>query len=129
MRSLIRQAAAGFVLAASLALPAGAQTAPAAPPEVAKGPPAGFVAPAEPKADESNAVRGKISAAFHIFEAAIVAAIQLAVGTNRQSIGTTTGRCNGFLGTIWLNARYLALLYLGQDDAAIWHDHRPLGKA
>jgi formate dehydrogenase subunit gamma len=59
MRSLIRQAAAGFVLAASLALPAGAQTAPAAPPEVAKGPPAGFVAPAEPKADESNAVRGK----------------------------------------------------------------------
>jgi formate dehydrogenase subunit gamma len=48
MRSLIRQAAAGFVLAASLALPAGAQTAPAAPPEVAKGPPAGFVAPAEP---------------------------------------------------------------------------------
>ena len=59
MRSLIRHVAAGLVLAASLALPVGAQTAPAAAPEASKGPPAGFTAPAEPKADESNAVRGK----------------------------------------------------------------------
>lgn len=59
MRSLIRHLAAGLALAVSLALPVGAQTAPAAAPEAAKGPPAGFAAPAEPKADESNAVRGK----------------------------------------------------------------------
>ncbi len=59
MRSLIRHAAAGLLLAASFALPTWAQTAPPVAPEAAKGPPAGFTAPAEPKADESNAVRGK----------------------------------------------------------------------
>lgn len=59
MRSLIRHAAASLVLATSLVLPAWAQTAAAPAPEAAKGPPAGFVAPAEPKPDESNAVRGK----------------------------------------------------------------------
>lgn len=59
MRSLIRHAATGLVLAASLALPVLAQTAPASAPEASKGPPAGFTAPAEPKPDESNAVRGK----------------------------------------------------------------------
>lgn len=53
------------VLAVGLAAPAAAQTAapatsaaPAAAPE-AKGPPAGFVAPAEPKPDETNAQRAK----------------------------------------------------------------------
>jgi formate dehydrogenase subunit gamma len=50
MRSLLLAAAVGFGAAAVQA-----QQAPAAP----KGPPAGFVAPAEPKADEDNAVRAK----------------------------------------------------------------------
>ena len=63
-RLLTGPALAG-VLAVGLAAPAAAQTAapatsaaPAAAPE-AKGPPAGFVAPAEPKPDETNAQRAK----------------------------------------------------------------------
>lgn len=55
--ALLRRTAAalGLVLAAS-AGPAWAQAAPAAP---AAGPPPGFVAPAEPKPDESNAERAR----------------------------------------------------------------------
>ncbi|MGI9153991.1 MAG: formate dehydrogenase subunit gamma, partial [Rubrivivax sp.] len=63
-RLLTGPALAG-VLAVGLAAPAAAQTAapatsaaPAAAPE-AKGPPAGFVAPAEPKPDETSAQRAK----------------------------------------------------------------------
>ena len=41
------------------ATPPAATTAPAATTEAPRGPPAGFVAPAEPKPDESNAQRGK----------------------------------------------------------------------
>lgn len=51
MRSLLLAAAVACGVAAQ------AQQAPAAP--APKGPPAGFVAPAEPKPDESNAVRAK----------------------------------------------------------------------
>jgi formate dehydrogenase subunit gamma len=56
MHRMIRQALLAAVwMAAALAQ---AQQAPA-PVPAPKGPPAGFVAPAEPKPDESNAVRGK----------------------------------------------------------------------
>ena len=46
-------------LAQTSAPPAPATTAVTAAPEAAKGPPTGFVAPAEPKPDESNAARAK----------------------------------------------------------------------
>ena len=54
MRSLILPRALAGLLAALTLVCASAQTAPAA-----SGPPAGFVAPAEPKADETNAQRAK----------------------------------------------------------------------
>jgi formate dehydrogenase subunit gamma len=54
LRHLLLAGAAALVLMGS----AQAQTAPAAD-EAAKGPPAGFVAPAEPKPDETNAQRNK----------------------------------------------------------------------
>lgn len=66
MNSWIHKLMASLALAAAALNPALAQTAAApaattaAPPEGAKnGPPAGFVAPAEPKADENNAQRAK----------------------------------------------------------------------
>jgi len=58
MHVLMRHLAIGAVLGLGLLGSAQAQQA-AAPAEPIKGPPAGFVAPAEPKPDENNAVRGK----------------------------------------------------------------------
>jgi len=55
MRSLMRT----LLTVAALALPLGLLAQTAAPAEPAKGPPAGFVAPAEPKPDENNAERGR----------------------------------------------------------------------
>jgi formate dehydrogenase subunit gamma len=55
MPSLMRT----LLTAMALALPLGLLAQTAAPADPAKGPPAGFVAPAEPKPDEDNAVRGK----------------------------------------------------------------------
>jgi formate dehydrogenase subunit gamma len=58
MQGLSRQLVFGIVLAIGvLALAAAQQRPPAS--DSATGPPAGFVAPPEPKADESNAVRAK----------------------------------------------------------------------
>jgi formate dehydrogenase subunit gamma len=62
MNSWIRNLTGGLALAAAALSPALAQApaAPAATPAATKnGPPAGFVAPAEPKADENNAERAK----------------------------------------------------------------------
>jgi len=53
----LRHAALAWALA--LAAPAWAQDAAGAPPAAHAGPPPGFVAPAEPRADETNAQRGK----------------------------------------------------------------------
>lgn len=60
MNRWIRNSACGLTLACAALAPAWAQ-APAAPEAAAlpKGPPAGFVAPAEPKPDEDNAARSK----------------------------------------------------------------------
>jgi formate dehydrogenase subunit gamma len=54
MRSLISRVLAGLMAGAAI-LSASAQTAPAAP----SGPPAGFVAPAEPKPEDTNAQRAR----------------------------------------------------------------------
>ena len=61
MTSATRSFIAGLLLACGLAASALAQQAAAPAParDAAKGPPAGFTAPAEPKPDESNAVRAK----------------------------------------------------------------------
>ena len=60
MTGMIKRALIGATLALGLLAGAQAQAPAAAPAEaVPKGPPAGFVAPAEPAADESNAVRAK----------------------------------------------------------------------
>lgn len=58
MQRLMRQFAVGSALALGLLASAPAQQAVASP-DSAKGPPAGFVAPPEPKPDETNAVRDK----------------------------------------------------------------------
>ncbi len=57
MRSLIPHRALAGLLTAFTLVCASAQSAPASP--VASGPPAGFVAPAEPKAEDTNAQRAK----------------------------------------------------------------------
>jgi formate dehydrogenase subunit gamma len=62
MNAWIRQLTAALALAAAALSPALAQTpaaAPAATADAGKGPPAGFVAPAEPKPGENNAERAK----------------------------------------------------------------------
>lgn len=59
MSSSILRAGLAGVLAAGLWLGAQAQTAAPPAPAAPAGPPAGFVAPAEPKPDETNAQRGK----------------------------------------------------------------------
>jgi formate dehydrogenase subunit gamma len=58
MRRLMRVVVAAALLAAALVVQA-QQAAPADAPNAAAMPPAGFVAPAEPKPDETNAQRGK----------------------------------------------------------------------
>jgi formate dehydrogenase subunit gamma len=60
MRRLIPRGLAALAMALGLWTSGLAQTAPTAVPDAAaKGPPAGFVAPAEPKADDNNAQRAK----------------------------------------------------------------------
>ncbi len=60
MTGMIKRALIGATLALGLLAGAQAQAPAAAPAEaVPKGPPAGFVAPAEPAADETNALRAK----------------------------------------------------------------------
>ena len=58
MRSLIPRAVLGLLASLAVML-ANAQPSPDAAASASAGPPAGFVAPAEPKADESNAQRAK----------------------------------------------------------------------
>lgn len=58
MQRLMRQFALGITLAFGLLVATHAQQAPA-PADAGKGPPAGFVAPPEPKPDETNAQRAK----------------------------------------------------------------------
>lgn len=56
--NMLGRATAGAVLALTLAHTAGAEEAAATPPQQA-GPPAGFIAPADPKPDETNAQRAR----------------------------------------------------------------------
>src|SRR5690606_7598717 len=57
------------------------------------------------------------------------AAIKLAVGTDREPVGTAAGGRDDFLAAAGPAARDPSLLDLDDDDAAVVHHHRRLGEA
>src|SRR3546814_20228013 len=62
-------------------------------------------------------------------KAAVVAAIQLAVGSDRQPVGAAAGGRDDLLAAAGPAAGDAPLLDLDHDDAAVVHDDRRLGKA
>src|SRR3546814_10099197 len=76
-----------------------------------------------------DAVRGQIAVRLDIFEAAVVAAIKLAVGADRQAVGTAAGGGDDLFLPAGPAARDAPLGDLDHDHAAAVHDDRRLGEA
>src|SRR3546814_17817583 len=73
--------------------------------------------------------RSQIAVRLDIMKAAVVAAIQLAVGSDRQPVGAAAGGRDDLLAAAGPAAGDAPLLDLDHDDAAVVHDDRRLGKA
>ena len=77
----------------------------------------------------SDAVRREHPVALDIVEAAVVAAIQLAVGSDREAVGTAAGRGEDILAAVGADAGDPPGLDLDQDDAAVGQPHRSFREA
>ena len=66
---------------------------------------------------------------FHIIKPAIVAAVQLAIRPQRQTVRSTAGLGDDGFAAIGAYARDLALRDLHQYDASIGHDDGAFGEA
>src|SRR3546814_10190458 len=76
-----------------------------------------------------DSVRREIAVRLDIVEPAVVAAIKLAVGADREAVGTAAGGRDDLLPAAGPAARDALRLDLDDDDAAVVHHHRRLGKA